>query len=45
MMATIAGSKMETRKQWVAPELKKIDIERITANNRGPGSDSGSHSS
>ena len=23
---------VETRKEWVAPELKKVDIEQITAN-------------
>ncbi len=27
-----AGSAAETRKQWIAPELRKIDIEEITAN-------------
>jgi len=27
-----AGSAAETRKEWVAPKLKKIDIEEITAN-------------
>jgi hypothetical protein len=26
------GSAAETRKEWIAPELKKIDIEEITAN-------------
>jgi hypothetical protein len=27
-----AGSAAETRKEWMAPNLKKIDIEEITAN-------------
>ncbi len=27
-----AGSTAETRKEWIAPELRKIDIEEITAN-------------
>ncbi len=27
-----AGSAAETRKEWIAPELRKIDIEEITAN-------------
>ncbi len=26
-----AGSVAETRKEWIAPELRKIDIEAITA--------------
>jgi hypothetical protein len=26
-----AGSAVETRKEWIAPELKKVDIEEITA--------------
>ena len=25
---------VETRKEWVAPELKKVDIEQITAANQ-----------
>jgi hypothetical protein len=25
-------SNVEPRKEWVAPELKKVDIEQITAN-------------
>jgi hypothetical protein len=29
----------ETRKEWVAPELKKVDIEQITALGGGPGVD------
>jgi len=27
-----AGSAAETKKEWIAPELRKIDIEEITAN-------------
>jgi hypothetical protein len=26
---------VETRKEWTAPELKKIDVEQITAANLG----------
>ena len=29
----------ETRKEWSPPELKKVDIEQITAEGGGPGSD------
>ena len=32
---------VEPRKEWVAPELKKIDIEQITARNFGTGKDGG----
>jgi hypothetical protein len=32
-------TKRETKKMWVAPELKKVDIEEITANKGLPGSD------
>jgi len=31
----------EHRKEWVAPELKQIDIEQITTNGPGIGSDGG----
>jgi hypothetical protein len=27
-----AGRATDTRKEWIAPELRKIDIEEITAN-------------
>jgi hypothetical protein len=30
---------VETRKEWVAPELKKVDIEQITAHGSGSRSD------
>ena len=29
----------ETRKEWAAPELKKIDVEEITAAGTGSGGD------
>jgi hypothetical protein len=36
--------KVEIRKNWVVPELKKVDIEEITAHGTGPGNDgSGGH--
>jgi hypothetical protein len=35
---------VETRKEWAAPELKKIDIEQITAGGTGQPTD-GSHTS
>jgi len=31
----------ETRKEWVAPELNKVDVEEITANGPGTGIDGG----
>ena len=33
---------LESGKEWTAPELKKIDIEAITAANTGPTSDGNS---
>jgi hypothetical protein len=30
---------VESKKEWTAPELKKIDVEEITANSGGGGSD------
>jgi hypothetical protein len=30
----------ESRKEWTAPELKKIDLEEITANGDAPTGDS-----
>lgn len=27
------GSAAETRKEWITPELRKVDIDEITANN------------
>jgi hypothetical protein len=34
-MAGKTEKKVEIRKDWVAPELRKISIEQITANSRG----------
>ena len=34
----------ETRKEWVAPELKKVDVEEITAGSTGSGGDGGLYS-
>jgi hypothetical protein len=31
----------EPRKEWAAPELKKIDVEEITAFGNGPASEGG----
>ena len=36
---------VETRKEWVAPELKKVDIEQITAYNPGTIHDHGTQAS
>ena len=33
---------VETRKEWVAPELKKVDIEQITAAGQNATYDGGS---
>jgi len=35
---------VETRKTWVAPELKKVDVEEVTAVGAGPGGDGSSQS-
>ena len=32
----------ETRKEWIAPELTKLDIKEITADNAGFGGDGSS---
>jgi hypothetical protein len=42
--ALMSGKKAEIRKNWVAPELKKIDIEEITAKTMAP-VDAGGHTS
>jgi len=34
----------ETRKEWVAPELKKVDVEEITASTLSGSSDGGFNS-
>ena len=39
-MENVMETSVEPRKEWVAPELKKIDVEQITANDiGGPGGD------
>jgi hypothetical protein len=38
------AKKAEVRKNWVAPELKKIDIEAVTAKTAAP-ADGGGHTS
>jgi hypothetical protein len=38
-MDKVIDTSVETRKEWVAPELKKIDIEQITASGVGTSSD------
>jgi hypothetical protein len=35
LMDKVIDTSVETRKEWVAPELKKVDIEQITANSCG----------
>jgi hypothetical protein len=30
---------VESKKEWTAPELKKVDVEEITANSNGGGAD------
>jgi hypothetical protein len=40
-MKGFAKSNVETKKTWVTPELKKVDIEQITAHNRSTGGDGG----
>jgi hypothetical protein len=32
-------SNVETKQVWVAPELKKIDVEQFTANGKAAGTD------
>jgi hypothetical protein len=39
-MEDLMETNVEPRKEWVAPELKKIDIEEITLFTAGLGSDS-----
>jgi hypothetical protein len=38
-MDKVIDTSIETRKEWVAPELKKVDIEQITANGAGGSAD------
>ena len=43
-MSKVVEIPQETRKEWSAPELKKVDIEQITASGLSIGSDSDSAS-
>jgi 3-dehydroquinate dehydratase len=43
-MENSAAKLEETKKAWATPELKKIDIEVLTANESGLGSDGGQSS-
>ena len=38
-MDKVIDTSVETRKEWVAPELKKVDIEQITAHGTGKNND------
>ena len=38
-MDKVIETSVEPRKEWVAPELKKVDIEQITAFGGNPGGD------
>jgi hypothetical protein len=40
-MDNVAGTIQEPRKEWVTPELKKVDLEQITAAFPGGGADGG----
>jgi len=39
-MDKVIETSVEPRKEWVTPELKKVDIEQITATGGNLGSDS-----
>jgi hypothetical protein len=39
-MDNVAETIQESRKEWVTPELKKVDLEQITANTINLGDDS-----
>jgi hypothetical protein len=43
-MNSIVEINEASKKQWLAPELKKINIEEVTANNTGTGADTLGHS-
>jgi hypothetical protein len=44
-MENVVGSIPEIRKKWVAPKLKKVDVETLTANGRSlPSGDAGGFS-
>jgi len=38
-MEDLFDATLEPRKEWVAPELKKVDVDEITAGSSGTGSD------
>jgi hypothetical protein len=44
-MDYVFESNVETRKEWAAPELKKVDIEQITAANPHTFTDDGTFGS
>jgi len=44
-MDKVVETSQEPRKEWAKPELKKIDIEQVTANGPAPGSDGSGHAS
>ena len=44
-MENIFDTTLEPRKEWVAPELKKVDVEDITAFGTGTTSDGGTFAS
>ena len=44
-MTGVAETSLEPRKEWVKPELKKIDIEQITAAGGGHRVDGNIHGS
>jgi hypothetical protein len=39
-MENLDDTTVESRKEWTAPELKKIDVDEITAGTSGAGDDS-----
>jgi hypothetical protein len=43
-MDSLVETYVEPRKEWVAPELKKIDVEAITAASTGPEDDTAGQS-
>ena len=40
-MASIIETRQKSRKEWTKPELRQLDIEKITALNSGSGADGG----
>ena len=38
-MENLVDTTLESRKEWTAPELKKIDVDEITAGTGGAGDD------